>query len=109
MEITSEIKNHSKIIHLIGNLDVHNTHKIESVFMDQIKTGDSRVLILDLSSVEFISSAGLRIIVAALRECKERDVELRLAGIKPAVKKVFDIIDMNSMFSIFETLESAIK
>ncbi|MGE8903983.1 STAS domain-containing protein [Leptospira interrogans] len=102
MEITSEIKNHSKIIHLIGNLDVHNTHKIESAFMEQIKTGNSRVIVLDLSSVEFISSAGLRI-------CREKDVEFRLAGIKPAVKKVFEIIDMNSMFSIFETLESAIK
>ncbi|EMO42974.1 STAS domain-containing protein [Leptospira noguchii] len=109
MEITSEIKNHSKIIHLVGNLDVHNTHKIESAFIEQIKTGNSRVIVLDLSSVEFISSAGLRIIVAALRICREKDVEFRLAGIKPAVRKVFEIIDMNSMFSIFETLESAIK
>lgn len=87
MEITSEIRNHSKIIHLIGNLDVHNTHKIEFAFMDQVKTGDFRILILDLSSVEFVSSAGLRIIVAALRICREKDVEFRLAGIKPAVKK----------------------
>ncbi|PJZ69510.1 sulfate transporter [Leptospira perolatii] len=109
MELTVEIKGNSRIIHLIGNMDVHNTHRIESAFMDHIRKSTEPNVILDMSNVEFVSSAGLRVIVGSLRISKEKDIQLKLAALKPAVRKVFEIIDMDSLFKIYDTLEAALK
>ncbi|EMK01871.1 STAS domain-containing protein [Leptospira sp. WS58.C1] len=109
MELTVEIKGNSRVIHLIGNMDVHNTHKVEQAFMDHIRKATESNIVLDMSNVEFVSSAGLRVIVGSLRVCKEREIQLKLAALRPAVRKVFEIIDMDSLFRIYDTVDSSLQ
>ena len=65
------------------------------------------LIVLDLSSVEFIDSSGLGAIVAAMKHLG-KDKKLALAGLTPTVERVFKLTRMDSVFSVFPTLEGAL-
>ena len=66
------------------------------------------LIVLDLSKVEFIDSSGLGAIVAAMKSLG-RDRKLALAGLTPTVERVFKLTRMDSVFSVFPTLEGALN
>lgn len=66
----------------------------------------SRV-ILNLSRVDFIDSSGLGAIVAVMKQMKGGQ-SLDLAGLTPAVDKVFRLTRMDTVFNLYETLDEAI-
>jgi len=68
-------------------------------------TGPDRV-ILDLSGVSFIDSSGLGAIVAAMKQLGEGR-RLDLAGLQPMVEKVFRLTRLDSVFSLFPSLDDA--
>ena len=79
-------------------------------FKDAVRTetenGASRI-ILDLSTVEFIDSSGLGEIVAAMKQLGTAR-KLELAGLTPAVAKVFQLTRMDSIFPLHSTLDDAL-
>ncbi len=69
--------------------------------------GGPELVVLDLSNVDFIDSSGLGAIVAAMKNMgTER--KLALAGLTPTVERVFQLTRMDSVFSVFPTLEGAL-
>jgi anti-sigma B factor antagonist len=79
-------------------------------FKDEMRTetvsGPDHV-ILNLSQVEFIDSSGLGAIVAAMKQLGNSR-RLELAGLTPAVDKVFRLTRMDTVFRLFPTLEDAV-
>ncbi|MCX7557996.1 STAS domain-containing protein [Sulfitobacter sp. F26204] len=65
-------------------------------------------VILDLTQVTFIDSSGLGAIVATMKHLAPSR-QLLLAGLSPAVEKVFQLTRMDSVFRIFLTLEEALS
>ncbi|WCL47843.1 anti-sigma factor antagonist [Leptospira sp. GIMC2001] len=108
MEFQKEIIKDNKVLKIIGNMDVHNIHKAEKLLMEEFRKKDCKHLIIDLTKVDFVSSAGLRVIVAALKITNELEITLSLSGLNSSVQKVFEIVDMNSMFRIRKTYEDAL-
>lgn len=70
--------------------------------------GGSDTVVLDLSEVQFIDSSGLGAIVAAMKHMGQSRT-LALAGLTPTVEKVFRLTRMDSVFSVFSTLDSALE
>ena len=70
--------------------------------------GGSDTVVLDLSAVEFIDSSGLGAIVAAMKHMGQSRT-LALAGLTPTVEKVFRLTRMDSVFSVFPTLDGALN
>lgn len=68
--------------------------------------GGQETVILDLSAVQFIDSSGLGAIVAAMKHMGQSR-KLALAGLNPTVEKVFRLTRMDSVFSVFPTLDGA--
>ena len=64
-------------------------------------------VVLNLSRVDFIDSSGLGAIVATMKLLSP-DRQLVLAGLTPAVDKVFRLTRMDKVFRIFMTLEEAL-
>ncbi|MGB5514252.1 MAG: STAS domain-containing protein [Thermoanaerobaculia bacterium] len=66
-------------------------------------------LILDLSSVERIDSNGVGEIVAVWQHAKNQGGELVLAGLKPRIRDIFEILYLDKVIPIFDTvIEAAI-
>ncbi|MCW7470610.1 STAS domain-containing protein [Leptospira kanakyensis] len=106
--IHSEVVGNKMVVYVQGNLDVHNTHKIEKDLM-AIVGAAGKPVIFNLSDVPFISSAGLRLLVTTLRLCQEQKISISICGLQPAVEKVFDIIGMQQLFTIYPDLDSALQ
>lgn len=70
--------------------------------------GGSETVVLDLSEVQFIDSSGLGAIVAAMKHMGQSR-QLALAGLTPTVEKVFRLTRMDSVFSVFPTLDGALE
>ena len=68
--------------------------------------GGPATVLLNLQSVEFIDSSGLGAIVATMKHLAP-DRRLVLAGLTPAVDKVFRLTRMDSVFSLHSTLDDA--
>lgn len=95
-------------------VSVHDTRIDAAVaieFKDAMRAsteGGSDTVILDLSDVQFIDSSGLGAIVAAMKQMGQSR-KLALAGLTPTVEKVFRLTRMDSVFSVFPTLDGALS
>lgn len=101
--ITDEPKN-GKRISLAGSLDTDTAPQLEARVDESI---DSSVtaLILDMKDLEFLSSAGLRIIFMARKKMVSRNGRFMLLNLQPQVKRVFEIIKALDGMNIFKNRE----
>jgi len=68
----------------------------------------SPVLILDLSAMDYISSAGLRVLLKAAKQAQSAKQKLLLASLRPSVKQVFEISGFNTLFATFANCDEAL-
>ena len=91
-----------------GRLDLQGAGVVEAYAEQRFNAGESR-LVLNLAGVDYISSAGLRAILAATKRLKEKQGRLHLASLKSVVREVFDISGFSSIIPIFESVDAAIS
>jgi anti-anti-sigma factor len=68
--------------------------------------GNDRLLI-ELSQLEYISSAGLRVLLVVAKRIQQKGGKVVLCALVPNVKEVFEISGFSSIFKIFDTVEDA--
>ena len=64
---------------------------------------------MDLADTEYISSSGLRILLAGKKIVKENNGEIVLASLQPVVRDVFEIAGLTRLFFIKKNLEDALS
>jgi anti-anti-sigma factor len=64
-------------------------------------------LVLDLSKLQYISSAGLRILMLAAKQCKAQKGTLLVSGLQPLVQEIFQISKFTLVFDISPSLRDA--
>ncbi len=107
MEINSIIENGVWIIQLHGKLDSFTAKQVEDFLLAGIAAGQAQVLI-QAEHLEYVSSAGLRIFYLAAQRLAERGGQLVFCALTSHVRRVFDIVDMASEFSLFATRAEAL-
>jgi anti-sigma B factor antagonist len=91
-----------------GRIDASSSAGMEADLIRVMDEGH-RNIIVDLSGVEYMSSAGLRVLLATLKRIKAMKGELRLSGLQPFVREVFDMTGFSKIFTIRETVSDAEK
>lgn len=71
-------------------------------------SADGEKFLLDLSALEYISSAGLRVLMLAAREVKPRQGTLVVCELSPVVKEIFEISRFNVVFRVYPDLRAAL-
>lgn len=89
---------------LSGSLD-STTHPLFETELQSILSEypTLKLLILDLDSLEYISSAGIRVTLSAKKKMKALGGQLGLLNLQPQIQKVFDIIKALPSFQIFDS------
>ena len=95
------------IISLSGRLDANATADVESKLDSLIDAGQVQ-LVVNLENLDYISSSGLRVFLAALKKVRKFQGDLKLACLQPFIKEVFDIAGFTQLFTMFDTEESAL-
>jgi anti-anti-sigma factor len=108
MEITKGKEKNTVILSIKGRMDAVTTTEFDKTMSDMISMGEDNFLI-NLSALEYISSAGLRSILAIAKKLKEKKGEVMFTGLHGSVEDVFKISGFHSLFKIFESEEQALK
>ncbi len=88
-------------VSLTGSLDTETAPELEED-LAQIFDSDSNKLIFNMTGVDYVSSAGIRIIAMASRKLNEKSGAIAMTGLQPQIKKVFDIVKALPNFGIFK-------
>lgn len=107
MQFSTKTEDRLRIVSVQDNrIDAAVAIEFKDAMRAQTDNGPD-IVILDLSHVQFIDSSGLGAIVAAMKHMGE-DRKLALAGLTPTVQRVFQLTRMDTVFSVFPTLEGAL-
>lgn len=92
-------------VRLAGRLDSSNASELEAVLPERV-AGNEKVL-LDFSQLEFISSAGLRIVLMAAKKAKQRDGQFVLCGMDENIHSVFETSGFLRILKVYPDRDSA--
>ena len=106
LSITEESHANKTILHLAGRIDSTNAQNAEAELFEYL--GPEAQLALDFSDLEFISSAGLRIVLFMAKKMKAQKGGLSLYALQPVVNEVFEISGFSKILTIKETREEAL-
>ena len=108
MDISDKKLNGVNLISLAGRLDAYSATEVERKMESLIDAGQT-CLVIDLEKLEYISSSGLRVFLAALKKARKQQGDIKLACMKPFIKEVFDIAGFSQLFNIFDTQQDAVS
>jgi anti-anti-sigma factor len=108
MDVTEERQGKTVIVAAKGRLDSNMDKSFEARLME-LAAGAEASLVIDLGQVDYVSSAGLRILLITVKKVKAGKGKLALCSIQSQVREVFDISGLSAVFSIFPERQAAIQ
>ncbi|BBO91337.1 STAS domain-containing protein [Desulfosarcina ovata] len=107
MEIDFRTEGATLVAIVRGRMDTVNTPAFEKAVTGAIEP-ETTVLAFDLSGLNYICSAGLRVFLSTGKTLKSRGGQLLLAESGGPVRKVFQISGFFTLFKHFDTLDAAL-
>ena len=99
MDITSKEQGGCVVLSIRGSVDASNADQLRSALLEAAETGGSR-LVVDMEGVPFIDSSGLGTLVYVFKTLRVREGDLRLASMRPAVSRIFELTRLDRVFMI---------
>jgi anti-sigma B factor antagonist len=105
MEVTILTKNDIVMITISGSVDSKTAADLQSQIMGEVS--DARKVIMDLHAVDYLSSAGLRILLMVYRQLKANNGKVVLAGVSEEIRDVMAMTGFINFFVIADTTDEA--
>jgi len=96
------------VVSVFGEIDMGSSPKLRTEIIRVINEGHSN-LVLDLTSVDFIDSAGLGTIIGGLRRVRSHGGDLLLVCPQERIQKIFTLCDLDKIFTIYLTHDDAVE
>lgn len=85
-------------IKLVGRLDTTTSPELDKKFKEE--TVEEKLVVLDFSDLEYISSAGLRVLLAMKKSLDSQEKELEIHNVNAVVKEVFSVTGFINILNI---------
>ena len=108
MIITTRDVNEIKVVEFDGEFDTTASPAVESQ-LNQLREQGVRKILVDFQKMEFISSAGLRVLLATAQELQKAGGELRVCNLNEEVMEVFDISGFSTILMVFKDESEALQ
>lgn len=90
-------------------LEDRDIRDLEEALRSAVEAGSSKSIVLDFSSVQFMSSAVLGLLIKVSRKIYEKDGKLALCGINSKIYEIFKITRLTKIFDIYKNADKAIE
>ena len=107
MDISSRQIDQSTVISIKGSIDALTADQVTHHFDEELDNGNTR-LVVDLSEVDFVSSAGLRAMLASLKQSRRTGGDLCLAGPQPDVERILKMSGFTSILKTYASVNEAL-
>jgi anti-sigma B factor antagonist len=108
MEVIEKQQNGICILGLLGRLDSNTSPDFEKKIFEVIDDGTTSVVV-DFEGLDYISSAGLRVLLKAAKEIKRSQGKIVLSSMKEYIREVFEIAGFVSLFPIVSSVDDAMN
>lgn len=108
MELTSTNQGEYTLLTITGRLDSSRAGEAEAFFLQHLAL-PARQFVIDLGSLSYISSAGLRIVLIAAKKAKAIQGRIIFASLSESVHEIFRMSGFLTLLEVVETREAAIE
>jgi anti-sigma B factor antagonist len=108
MEIDHTCIDNKPVLSVSGRIDATTSKDLETMLSGLIDQNKSEIVI-DLHGVTYISSIGLRVLLAAQKKARTKNGGIRLASLQPFVREVFEMTGFTRLFSIYSHQSEALS
>ncbi len=108
MEINQKNNNGIEIFSVKGSLDSNTSTEFETLIYAALENGQKK-LILNLENLDYISSAGIRVMLKTTKDLKRMEGNIVLCSLQDYVKEVFEIAGFDGYLNIENNIETAIE
>ncbi|MDL1902486.1 STAS domain-containing protein [Anaerolineae bacterium CFX9] len=96
------------MVEISGRVDSTNANELGDALGQQLELGAAH-LVLDLSAVDYMSSAGLRELVTAFKKARKISGDVRLVQPSPRVLEILEMSGLDTVFEIFPDRSGAVS
>jgi anti-sigma B factor antagonist len=109
MEISIEQRDGVNILTLQGErATLQNAWEFRNALSELVDKGEKRILV-DLSPVNFADSSFLGVLIHFFKVLVRQDGELRVAGLNPSLRILFEMANLTRLFDIYDSVDEAMK
>lgn len=108
MEIAVSDAGEVKVVRIEGKLDTQTSPNVQAQLTQLIDQGATKIVV-NFEKLVYISSAGLRILLAVAKQLKGISGELRICGLNELVQEVFDISGFTMILTVTKTEREALE
>jgi anti-anti-sigma factor len=108
MDITQKQEGGIVYITIKGRLDADSALEAEKT-VNEALGDDTSQLLFDLGALDYLSSAGLRVLLSAAKEIRRRDGKIVLCSLTQFVKEIFEVSGFEALIPIEDSVESGVK
>ena len=107
MEIATRTHNDVTLVTVVGSLDSNSSPKAQQT-LDGILSDGARKLVVDLTALDYISSAGLRVLLVVAKRVQQASGKVVLFGLVPNVREIFAVSGFDRIFTVAEDAAAAL-
>jgi len=96
------------VLNLKGTIETTNAGTLEDV-IERIINDDCYKIVVDLSEVTYVSSAGWGIFISEIKRVRRESGDIKLAAMRPEVREVFDLLEFNNILKPYPDKVEAIR
>ena len=108
LQISEEKRGHALILCLKGRLDPATAQSALDRLASCVDRDEHR-LALDCSALDYVSSAGLRVVLMISKRVTKLEGRLVLFGLSQPTRRIFDLVGFTSILGIYDSAEAAIE
>lgn len=114
MEIAAEVRDKVTILTIDGSLDATTADQVMDRINLELSAASERGeqganLVIDLDKVDFMSSAGLRAILAGTQDARKAKGDMRMAGGSHNIKRMLEFSGFTKIMKFYDTVDEAVQ
>lgn len=95
------------VVGIRGSIDGSTAMELQDTVAAQIG-GSAARMVVDCAGLDYTSSAGLRALLAGVKECRRQGGDLRLAAVSGGVRRVLDLSGFSGILRIYPDVDAAV-
>ena len=107
MQISVKTADEVKVLEFKGKLDTQTSPDAQDQLTELIEKGERKILV-NLEKLDYISSAGLRVLLVAAKQLKSDGGEIRICSLNNVVREVFEISGFVTIFNVYGSESEAL-
>jgi anti-sigma B factor antagonist len=92
----------AKVVEIQGSMNAENAAELKQYLADTVSAAENASIMVDMSQVGSLDSAGLMVLVASLTLAQQLNKKFKLVGVSPSVRIIFELCQLDRVFEISE-------